>query len=125
MLANCVCWPSQPDTDVGSSGGYCTLMASNSASVHSWTNRFPTFLPHAAGFRPNPGKSFSLILRLFAMKSKIISAKIVLLLSLAVPGIVQAAIGTNTDLAIGKSASRPSAFVGNLVQFNIGLTNLG
>lgn len=37
----------------------------------------------------------------------------------------EASTGTNTDLAIGVTASAASSFVGDLVQFNIGLTNLG
>ena len=52
-------------------------------------------------------------------------AKIILILCLAAPVVANAAVASNPDLAIGKSANPTNAFVGNTVVFTIGLTNLG
>src|ERR1039457_6588200 len=52
-------------------------------------------------------------------------AKIILILCLAAPVVADAAVASNPDLAIGKTANPTNAFVGNTVVFTIGLTNLG
>src|ERR1039458_7752185 len=52
-------------------------------------------------------------------------AKIILILCLAAPVVADAAVASNPDLAIGKSANPTNAFVDNTMVFTIGLTNLG
>jgi uncharacterized repeat protein (TIGR01451 family) len=63
--------------------------------------------------------------RLFAMNPAGFWAKIVLLVCLTASEVTHAAPAMNTDLAIGKNANTTSSLVGNTVQFNIGMTNLG
>ena len=59
------------------------------------------------------------------MKSPSGSAKITFILCLSACQIVRAVPTINTDVAIGKSASTNSAWIGNTVVFTIGLTNFG
>ena len=59
------------------------------------------------------------------MKATGCLAKIILILCLPAPVVADAAVASNPDLAIGKTANPTNAFVGNTVVFTIGLTNLG
>ncbi len=57
--------------------------------------------------------------------ARFVAARWAVILCLLAGKAAQASTGTNTDLAIGVNASATSSFVGDVVQFNIGLTNLG
>ena len=59
------------------------------------------------------------------MKTRPLFQSLACSLVLLAPVISQAALGTNTDLAIGKTASLNSVSVGGALSFQLAVTNLG